>query len=61
MWMFNSSPVATKFVSIAWIADGSGFYYTRFPEPGSVPPGQESYFSRVCFHRIGDSHPMLSP
>jgi prolyl oligopeptidase len=44
-----------KFVSIAWIADGSGFYYTRFPEPGTVPAGQEQYFCRVCFHRLGDA------
>ncbi|HXW05998.1 MAG TPA: prolyl oligopeptidase family serine peptidase [Vicinamibacterales bacterium] len=43
-----------KFVSIAWVADGSAFYYTRFPQPGSVPPGQEHYGCRVCFHRLGD-------
>jgi prolyl oligopeptidase len=43
-----------KFTSIAWLKDGSGFFYTRFPEPGTVPPGDEHYFSRVCFHRLGD-------
>jgi prolyl oligopeptidase len=43
-----------KFVSIAWVGDGSAFYYTRFPEPGTVPPGQEHYGCRVCFHRLGD-------
>jgi len=43
-----------KFVSLAWAADSSGFFYTRFPEPGSVPPDQESYFCRICFHRLGD-------
>jgi prolyl oligopeptidase len=44
-----------KFASIAWVPDGSGFYYTRFPEPGTVPPGDEHYFNRVCFHRLGDA------
>ncbi len=44
-----------KFASIAWVKDGSGFYYTRFPEPGTVPPGDEHYFNTVCFHRLGDA------
>jgi prolyl oligopeptidase len=43
-----------KFASIAWVPDSSGFYYTRFPEPGSVPPGDENYFSRVHYHKLGD-------
>jgi prolyl oligopeptidase len=43
-----------KFASIAWTHDGAGFYYTRFPEPGTVPAGDENYFCRVYFHRLGD-------
>jgi len=43
-----------KFVAIAWVKDGSGFYYTRFPEPGTVPPGDEHYFNKVYYHRLGD-------
>jgi prolyl oligopeptidase len=43
-----------KFVAIAWVKDGSGFYYTRFPEPGTVPAGDEHYFNRVYYHRLGD-------
>jgi len=43
-----------KFASIAWVRDGSGFYYTRFPEPGTVPPGDENYFNAVWYHRVGD-------
>jgi prolyl oligopeptidase len=43
-----------KFASIAWLKDGTGFYYTRFPEPGTVAPGDEHYFNRVCFHRLGE-------
>ena len=43
-----------KFVSIAWEKPGGGFYYTRFPEPGTVPPGDEHYFNQVYYHRLGD-------
>jgi prolyl oligopeptidase len=43
-----------KFVAIAWVKDGSGFYYTRFPEPGTVGPGDEHYFNKVYCHRLGD-------
>lgn len=28
--------------------------YTRFPQPGTVPPGDEHYSCRVYFHRLGD-------
>lgn len=40
-------------VSIAWLNDNSGFYYTRYPEPGTVPEGDEAYFRRIYFHDIG--------
>jgi len=43
-----------KFASISWLPDGSGFYYTRFPEPGTVPAVDENYYNKVCFHRLGD-------
>jgi prolyl oligopeptidase len=43
-----------KFASIAWTKDGAGFYYTRFPEPGAVAPGDENYFSKVYYHLVGD-------
>ncbi len=43
-----------KFASISWVKNGTGFYYTRFPEPGTVAPGDESYFNRVYYHRLGD-------
>jgi prolyl oligopeptidase len=42
-----------KFASIAW-TDG-GFFYTRFPAPGTVPPEHNEYFCQVWFHRLGDS------
>lgn len=41
-----------KFASLAWTDEG--FFYTRFPEPGTVPPGREQYFCQVWFHRLGD-------
>ncbi len=43
-----------KFASIAWVHDGSGLFYTRFPEPGTVADGDEHYFNTVCYHRLGD-------
>ncbi|HZT79689.1 MAG TPA: prolyl oligopeptidase family serine peptidase [Gemmataceae bacterium] len=43
----------TRACSVAWLPDGKGFYYTRYPEPGSVPRGQENYNRRVFFHRLG--------
>ena len=44
----------TRYASIGWLPDGSGFYYTRYPAPGTVPAGQENYNQHVFFHRIGD-------
>jgi prolyl oligopeptidase len=42
-----------KFASVAWTRDASGFFYLRFPEPGTVPPDDEQYFGRIYFHRLG--------
>lgn len=44
----------TRHASVAWLPDQSGFFYTRFPEPGSVPAGDEKYGSKVFFHALGD-------
>jgi prolyl oligopeptidase len=41
-----------KFASIAWWGDG--FFYTRYPQPGTLPPEQEQYFCQVWLHRLGD-------
>jgi prolyl oligopeptidase len=41
-----------KFASIAWW--GGGFFYTRYPQPGTVPPEQEQYFCQVWHHQVGD-------
>jgi prolyl oligopeptidase len=43
----------TRAASVAWLPDSTGFYYTRYPAPGSVPAGEETYHRRVLMHRLG--------
>ena len=43
----------TRACSVAWLPDGTGFYYTRYPEAGAVPAGEEAYHRHVFFHRLG--------
>lgn len=43
----------TRACSVAWLPDVSGFYYTRYPAPGSVPKGEENYHRHVYLHRLG--------
>ena len=39
--------------SLAWSADGQGFYYTRYP--GEERPEQDRhFFQQVFYHRLGD-------
>ena len=45
----------TPWADVAWLKDNSGFYYTRHPAPGTVPKGEENYYRRVFFHRLGTS------
>jgi prolyl oligopeptidase len=45
----------TNYPSIAWLKDNSGFYYTRQPAKGTVPPGDENYYEKVYFHKLGDN------
>src|SRR5262249_41780913 len=42
-----------KFASIAWTKDSKGFYYNRFPEPGTVAKDDESNYNRVYWHALG--------
>jgi prolyl oligopeptidase len=44
----------TRHATVAWMPDGASFYYTRYPAPGDVPPGDEKYFCRVYRHVLGD-------
>jgi prolyl oligopeptidase len=43
----------TRACSVAWLPDGSGLYYTRYPAVGTVPLGEETYHRKVFFHRLG--------
>ena len=43
----------TRAADVAWLPDASGFYYTRFPAPGTVPQGEEHYHRVVRFHQVG--------
>jgi prolyl oligopeptidase len=38
--------------SVAWNADGSGFYYTRYPRAGERPPEDLTFYQQVYFHRL---------
>ncbi|WP_456279300.1 prolyl oligopeptidase family serine peptidase [Bacillus sp. AK128] len=44
-----------KFTSITWSPDYTGFFYSKFPEPGTVSKEDESNYNKVYFHRFGTS------
>ena len=44
----------TRAADLAWLPDGGGFYYTRYPAEGTVPPGDEQYHRAIYRHRLGD-------
>jgi prolyl oligopeptidase len=46
-------PRGTWHESLAWRPDGSGFFYAAYPEPGEVPPGDETQWHAVYEHRLG--------
>jgi prolyl oligopeptidase len=50
----------TRACSVAWTPDSKGFYYTRYPAPGSVAKGEETYHRHVFFHALG-SDPVKDP
>ncbi len=43
----------TRACSLEWRPGGSGFFYTRYPEPRTVPEGEENYHRRVYEHVLG--------
>jgi prolyl oligopeptidase len=48
---------ATAGGSIDWKADGSGFYYTRYPQGNERPAEDADFWQQVYFHKLGaDSH-----
>jgi len=44
-----------KFGAVAWKHDNSGFFYSRYPEPGTVPEEDGSKYCRVYWHALGTS------
>ena len=42
----------TRAADLAWLSGGNGFYYTRYPLPGSVPEGEEQYHRAVSINEI---------
>lgn len=53
--LFDKIP-NTTLCDVAWLPDNTGFYYTRMPDPGSVPKGEEYYNQRVYFHKLGTNY-----
>lgn len=44
----------SKFSGAAFTKDGSGFFYSRFPEPKAGAALEEAnYFQQLCFHKLG--------
>jgi prolyl oligopeptidase len=41
-----------KFATPVWNQDSTGFYYTRLPQPGTVPHEDIHKLAKVCFHRL---------
>jgi prolyl oligopeptidase len=39
--------------ALAWLPDGSAFYYSRHPAQDEVPPGEEHYHRAIYYHRLG--------
>ncbi|MBC8105919.1 MAG: S9 family peptidase, partial [Anaerolineae bacterium] len=42
-----------KFASIAWKRDNSGFWYNRYPTPGTVAKEDGARFNKVFWHTLG--------
>ena len=39
--------------SLTWNADGSGFWYTRYPRAGERPAADLDFYQQVYFHKLG--------
>jgi prolyl oligopeptidase len=44
---------ATGGGDMAWNAESSGFWYTRYPSPGERPDADLHFYQQVYFHRLG--------
>jgi prolyl oligopeptidase len=50
----------TRFASLTWKKDNSGFFYSRHPKKGEVPEGEEVYHAKIFYHALG-SDPAKDP
>lgn len=41
--------------SVAWNADGTGFWYTRYPREGEQKPADMGFYQQVWFHKLGEA------
>lgn len=41
--------------SIAWDAEGKGFFYTRYPQGTERAPADANFYQQVYYHRLGTS------
>jgi len=39
--------------SVAWNADGTGVFYTRFPRKGERPDADLNFYQQIYFHKLG--------
>ena len=44
---------ATAGGSVAWNADGSGFWYTRYPQGDERAPADINFYQQIWFHKLG--------
>jgi prolyl oligopeptidase len=44
---------ATAGGSVAWNADGSGFWYTRYPRGNERPKEDIDFYQQIWFHKVG--------
>jgi prolyl oligopeptidase len=45
----------TKWGDVVWLKN-EGFYYSRYPLPGTVSPEDENYYHHVYYHKLGDDY-----
>lgn len=45
----------TRHATVAWLPDATGFFYSRYPEQGTVPKGDEKYHAQIYLHRLGSN------
>lgn len=51
-----------RYSSVCWLPGAKRFFYARYPQPGTVPPGEEKYHRRIYEHVVGqdpDSDPIV--